>query len=73
MKVSYDEEVDACYIIFYNRRPDTAVEIEEGIILHITNDKKIVSMEILNASKKFPIRSLFRLEVPMKAKSRRKS
>lgn len=63
MKVSYDKEVDACYIILCRRRPQGAIEIDEGVILHVTDDQKIVAIEILDASKRFPIKNLFKFEV----------
>ncbi len=39
------------------------MEIEEGVILHITKDKKLVSIEILDASKKIPLKNLFNFEI----------
>lgn len=35
----------------------------EGVILHTTAKNEIVSIEILDASKKFPVRNLYKLEV----------
>ena len=63
MKVKYDEEADAAYIKLSSKRPQAAVEIDEGVILHTTVKNEIVSIEILNASKKIPLKSLFKLEV----------
>jgi uncharacterized protein YuzE len=63
MKVRYDKEVDAAYIQLSRKRPQGAVEIQEGVILHLTEKDELVSIEILNASKRFPIRSLFTFQV----------
>jgi uncharacterized protein YuzE len=63
MKVRYDKEVDAAYIQLSSKHPDGAVEIDEGIVLHTTGEDEIVSIEILDASRKFPIRNLYKLEV----------
>jgi len=63
MKVKYDKEADAAYIKLSSKRPDGAVEIDEGVILHTTAKNEIVSIEILDAGKKFPIKSLYKLEV----------
>lgn len=38
------------------------VEISEGINIDITDEGKIIGIEILDASKKFPIKSLFTIE-----------
>lgn len=63
MKVKYDKEVDAAYIQLSSKHPDGGIEIDEGIIIHTTSENEIVSIEILDASKKFPIRNLYKLEL----------
>jgi uncharacterized protein YuzE len=62
MKVRYDQESDAAYIELSSGKPDGGVEIEEGVVLHTTKDHKIISIEILDASRKFPLASLDTLE-----------
>lgn len=61
MKVRYDKQVDAAYLQFYSKPPAGAIEIDEGVILHLTSDEKIVAIEILDASKRLPIKNLFTL------------
>jgi uncharacterized protein YuzE len=63
MKVKYDKEVDAAYIQLSSKKPEGGIEMTEGVILHTTAKNEIVSIEILDASKKFPIRNLYKLEV----------
>ena len=63
MKVQYDKEADAAYIQLSSKHPEGAVEINEGVILHTTEKDEIVGIEILDASKRFPIRNLYKLEV----------
>lgn len=63
MKVQYDKKVDAAYIRFSSKRPVGGVELKEGIILHVTAKDEIVALEILDASERFPVRNLFKLEV----------
>ena len=63
MKVRYDKEVDAAYIQMSTKKPDGAVEIAEGVILHTTAKDEIVAIEILDAAKKFPIKTLYKLEL----------
>ena len=62
MKVRYDDEVDAAYIQLSSKRPKGAVEVKEGVVLHVTDREEIVGIEILNASERFPIRSLHTLQ-----------
>jgi hypothetical protein len=35
----------------------------EGVILHTTSKNEIVAIEILDANKKFPIKTLYKLEL----------
>ena len=63
MKVRYDKEVDAAYIWMSLKKPDGAIEIAEGVILHTTVSNEIVAIEILNATKKIPIKTLYKLEL----------
>jgi len=63
MKVKYDKEVDAAYIQMSSKKPDGGVEIAEGVVLHTTRNNEIVAIEILNATKKIPIKTLYKLEL----------
>ena len=63
MKVRYDKKVDAAYIQMSSKKPTGAVEISEGVILHTTAQDEIVAIEILDAAKKFPIKTLYKLEL----------
>ncbi len=59
MKIFYDKEVDAAYIRLSKQKPSGVIEIAEGINVDMTDTGQIVGIEILDASKKFPIKSLF--------------
>jgi uncharacterized protein YuzE len=63
MKVYYDQQVDAAYLRLSDRQPDGVVEMTEGVNLDVTDDNEIVGIEILNASRKLPLRSLFVYEL----------
>jgi uncharacterized protein YuzE len=63
VKVRYDNEVDAAYIQLSSKKPDGAVEMAEGVILHTTSKNEIVAIEILDAAKKIPIKTLYKLEL----------
>ena len=62
MKVQYDKEVDAAYIKLSNLKTTGVVEIIEGLHIDTTDDGKIVGIEILNVSKKFPVENLFTID-----------
>jgi len=63
MKVSYDKEHDIAYIQFSDKKPDGAIEIEEGVVLDTTEKDELVGMEIFDASKRLPLESLFEVKV----------
>jgi uncharacterized protein YuzE len=62
MKISYDKEVDAAYLRLSEGRPSGVIEISEGVNLDVTEDGKIIGIEILDAIKKFPLQTLFSCE-----------
>ena len=59
MKISYDKEVDAAYIRLSEQEPSGVIEISEGINVDVTDKGEVVGIEMLDASKKFPLKSLF--------------
>ena len=63
MKIRYDKKADAAYIQMSSRKPDGAIEMAEGIIVHTTSNNEIVAFEILDATKKIPIKTLYKLEL----------
>jgi len=52
MKIKYDPEVDALQIIFKDTAVEESDEEKEGIILDYDKKGHIVSIEILDASKR---------------------
>lgn len=62
MKVKYDRETDAAYIQLSSKKPDGAIEMAEGVIMHTSSKNEIIAIEILDAAKKIPIKTLYKLE-----------
>jgi len=58
MKVYYDDQVDALYLKLGDEKPDGVIEISEGVNIDTTSQDRIVSIEILNASKKIDLRTV---------------
>ena len=52
MKVTYDEETDILRILFREGPVDESNEDKPGIIIDYDKDGNIVSMELLDASKR---------------------
>ena len=51
MKVKYDPETDTMNFIFSDSKIKESDEMKEGVIVDYDNSGKIVSIEILDASK----------------------
>lgn len=63
MKIFYDKEVDAAYIQLEDIEPEGVVELQEGIDVDTTANNRIIGIEILQASKRVSLSSLFVYEV----------
>lgn len=61
MRFQYDKKEDALYIRFNENPYQKSEEMREGIIFDYDKKGKIIGIEILNASRKFP--SKFKLEL----------
>ena len=61
MRFHYSKKEDAFYIRFNENPYQKSDEIQEGIIFDYDKKNKIIGIEILNASKKFP--SKFKSEI----------
>ena len=69
MKISYDSEVDALDIEFQKGKYDVSEELVEGIIVDYTKSGKIISIEILDASKKVPLKDMKNVTIAVPIKS----
>ncbi len=54
-----DDSVDALYLEMSEHEPEGVVEIAEGVNLDTAQDDKIVGIEILDASKKIDLSTIF--------------
>jgi uncharacterized protein YuzE len=63
LRIRYDAKHHIAYISFSRKKPDGAIEIDEGVVLDTTAENEIVGIEIFDATKRLPVKSLFELEV----------
>ena len=54
MRFHYDKKEDVLYIRFNENPYQKSEEVQEGIIFDYDKNNKIIGIEILNASQKFP-------------------
>lgn len=65
MKVTYDKKVDAMYIYLEDERPKSVkqtIALNDDIIIDFDENKKILGIEILYASKNLKEKSLKKVE-----------
>ncbi len=69
MKITYDPKADAMSIRFKEGGYEISKEIAEGIIIDYSKDGRIISIEILDASKRMPLNSIrdITVGIPVKA------
>ncbi len=58
MKINFDKKADIMRIKFQEGKYEISKEVDEGIIIDMTKDNKIMAIEILNVSEKMPVKSL---------------
>lgn len=54
MKITFDSRKDVMRIKFQEGKYEVSKEIDEGIIIDMTRDNKIMAIEILDASERIP-------------------
>lgn len=69
MKITYDPKADAMNIVFQKGKYSISKEMSNGVILDLTKDGKVISIEILDVSKRMPSQSIkdITVEMPMRA------
>ena len=72
MKVYYDKEADALYLKLSEKMPEGVIEISEGVNLDTTSDNQIVGIEILDASNKMDISTIFSYSIDIDTELKRK-
>ncbi len=58
MKIEYDKEADALYILLKDAPVDNNIDIEEGVTVDLDENKHIIGIEILGASKKLSLENI---------------
>jgi len=58
MKITFDPTADAIRIKFQEGKYELSKELDDGIILDLTKDNKILAIEILDVSERMPRKTL---------------
>lgn len=63
MKIEYDKQADALYILLREARVDDNIDIEEGVTVDLDEKRHIVGIEILDASKKLSLQDIVNISI----------
>ena len=63
MKIEYDREADALYIQLRGVYVQDNIDVEEGITLDLDENRHIVGIEILDASKKLSLKDMVNITI----------
>jgi len=63
LKIEYDKEADALYIQLRDAVVEDNIDIEEGITVDVDENRHIVGIEILDASKKLSLKDIVNITI----------
>ena len=63
MRIEYDKEADALYIQLREVNVNDNIDIEEGITVDLDENRHVVGIEILNASKKLSLSDMVNITI----------
>ena len=63
MRIEYDKEVDALYILLRDAKPVDAMDVEEGVTIDLDENGHIVGIEILDAIDRLGLESLMNVSI----------
>lgn len=63
MKITYDKEADAANIVFQKGKYHLSEEVGDGVIVDYTKSGKIISIEILDVSKRIPGKTIKQMQI----------
>jgi len=63
MRIEFDQEADALYVQIHEAYVAHIKKVEERVIIDFDKDRKIIGIEILDVTKRFPLADLVNLNV----------
>jgi uncharacterized protein YuzE len=63
LKIEYDNQADALYILLREAQVDDNIDIEEGVTVDLDEKRHIVGIEILDASKKLSLKDIVNITI----------
>lgn len=63
MRIEYDKEVDALYILLRDAKPVDTKDVEEGVTIDVDENGHIIGIEILDAADRLGMESLVNVSI----------
>jgi uncharacterized protein YuzE len=63
MKIEYDREADALYILLRDAEIDDNLDIAEGVSVDLDANRQVIGFEILDASKKLSLSDIANITI----------
>jgi len=63
MKIEYDREADALYILLRDADIDDNLDIAEGVTVDLDANRQVIGFEILDASKKLSLSDIVNITI----------
>jgi len=63
MKIEFDKQADALYIYIQEKPVVKTKEVEDGIIIDLDKDNRLIGLEVLDVSKRFTLSDIANLQI----------
>ncbi len=63
MRIEYDKEADALYIVLRNIPASDSKDLEEGVTIDLDAEGHIVGLEVLDASERLGLEALLNISI----------
>jgi uncharacterized protein YuzE len=63
MRIEYDKEADALYIVLRDVPASDSTDLEEGVTIDLDGDGHIVGLEVLDASERLGLEALLNMSI----------
>ena len=63
MRIEYDKEVDALYILLRDAKPVDTKDVDEGVTIDVDENGHIIGIEILDAADRLGMESLVNVSI----------
>jgi len=63
MKIEFDKQADALYIYIQEKKVAKTKEVEDGILIDLDEENKLIGFEVLDVTKRFALSDIANLHI----------